>query len=44
MPTTVYVGDFLFVAGFGMVGSAQWELAAGNGLSYSMFSAFGRST
>lgn len=41
MPTIVYVGDFLLLGAVGMVISAQWELAAGNGLAYSMFSLFG---
>lgn len=39
--TNVYVANFFFVAAFGLVVSAQWELAAGNGLAYSIYSAFG---
>ncbi|KAK7423023.1 hypothetical protein QQX98_001313 [Neonectria punicea] len=38
--TNVYVGNFFFVAALGLLISAQWELAAGNGFSYTVFSAF----
>lgn len=37
----VFVANFFFVAAFGLVVSAQWELAAGNGFAYTVFSAFG---
>ncbi|GKU10266.1 thermophilic desulfurizing enzyme family protein [Fusarium langsethiae] len=37
----VYVANFFFVAVFGLLISAQWELAAGNGFAYSVYSAFG---
>ncbi|KAK4693113.1 uncharacterized protein P7C71_g4223, partial [Lecanoromycetidae sp. Uapishka_2] len=39
--TNVYIGDFLFVAGIGMVISAQWELVLGNTYAYTVLSAFG---
>lgn len=39
--TNVYVANFFFLAAMGLVISAQWELAAGNGLAYSIYSAFG---
>lgn len=39
--TNVYVGNFFFVAAFGLLITAQWELASGNGFAYSVFSAFG---
>ncbi|KAJ4390959.1 hypothetical protein N0V93_004558 [Gnomoniopsis smithogilvyi] len=39
--TNVYVANFFFLAALGLVISAQWELAAGNGLAYSIYSAFG---
>lgn len=39
--TNVYVANFFFLAAMGLVVSAQWELAAGNGLAYSIYSAFG---
>ncbi|KPM44573.1 hypothetical protein AK830_g2013 [Neonectria ditissima] len=38
--TNVYIGNFFFVAALGLLISAQWELAAGNGFSYTVFSAF----
>ena len=41
--TNVYVANFFFVAAFGLLITAQWELAAGNGFSYTVFSAFGNS-
>ena len=37
----VFVANFLFVAGIGMTVTAQWELSAGNGFAYTVFSAFG---
>ena len=39
--TNVYVANFFFIAAFGLVVTAQWELAIGNGLAYSVYSAFG---
>lgn len=39
--TNVYVGNFFFIAAFGLVVTAQWELAIGNGFAYTVFSAFG---
>ncbi|KAI9711597.1 MAG: hypothetical protein M1812_007119 [Candelaria pacifica] len=39
--TNVYVGDFFFIAGIGMVISAQWELVLGNSFGYTVLSAFG---
>jgi uncharacterized protein len=40
--TNVYIGNFLFIAGIGMVISAQWELVKGNSFGYTILSAFGR--
>lgn len=37
----VYVANFFFVAVFGLLISAQWELASGNGFGYAVYSAFG---
>jgi uncharacterized protein len=37
----VYVANFFFVAAFGLLITAQWELSIGNGFSYTVFSAFG---
>jgi len=42
--TNVYVGNFFFVAALGMLITAQWELSAGNGFAYTVFSAFGNYT
>lgn len=39
--TNVYIANFFFIAAFGLVVTAQWELAIGNGLAYSIYSAFG---
>ena len=39
--TNVYVANFFLVAVIGMLISAQWELSAGNGFGYTVFSAFG---
>ena len=39
--TNVYIGNFFFVAGIGMVISAQWELVLGNSYGYTVLSAFG---
>ncbi|EFQ34233.1 uncharacterized protein GLRG_09377 [Colletotrichum graminicola M1.001] len=39
--TNVYIANYFFLAAFGLLISAQWELTAGNGFGYSMFSAFG---
>ncbi|KAK0384704.1 hypothetical protein NLU13_7182 [Sarocladium strictum] len=38
--TNIHVANFFFVATFGLLITAQWELAAGNGFSYTVFSAF----
>jgi len=40
--TNVYVANFFFVAAFGLVTIAQWELAICNGFAYTVFSAFGK--
>lgn len=37
----VFIANFFFAAAFGLVITAQWELAIGNGFSYTVFSAFG---
>lgn len=37
----VFIGNFFFVAGIGMVVSAQWELVLGNSYGYTVLSAFG---
>ncbi|KAF7594007.1 hypothetical protein BBP40_010285, partial [Aspergillus hancockii] len=37
----VFVANFFFVAAFGLVITAQWELSIGNGFAYTVFSAFG---
>jgi succinate-acetate transporter protein len=37
----VFVANFFFIAAFGLVITAQWELSIGNGLAYTVFSAFG---
>ena len=39
--TNVIIGNFFFVAGVGMVISAQWELVLGNSYGYTVLSAFG---
>jgi uncharacterized protein len=39
--TNVFIGNFFFVAGIGMIVSAQWELALGNSYGYTILSAFG---
>lgn len=39
--TTAFIGDFLAVAGIGMVISAQWELVLGNTYAYTVLGAFG---
>lgn len=39
--TTAFVGNFLAVAGIGMVVSAQWEIVLGNTYAYTVLSAFG---
>ncbi|KAH8176698.1 hypothetical protein LIA77_05116 [Sarocladium implicatum] len=36
----IHVANFFFVAAFGLLITAQWELAAGNGFAYTVFSAF----
>ncbi|KAI7107976.1 hypothetical protein KC365_g4536 [Hortaea werneckii] len=38
---TVFVGDLCFVAGIGLLISAQWEMAKGNTFAYTVLSAFG---
>lgn len=40
--TNVYVANFFFIAVFGLLISAQWELVAGNGFGYTVFSSFGK--
>ena len=42
--TNVYIGNFFFVAGIGMLISAQWELVKGNSFAYTVLSAFGVSS
>lgn len=42
--TNVYIGNFFFVAGIGMLISAQWELVKGNSFAYTVLSAFGQLT
>ncbi|KAJ4337881.1 hypothetical protein N0V95_008213 [Ascochyta clinopodiicola] len=37
----VFVANFFFTAACGLVITAQWELAAGRGFAYTVFSAFG---
>ncbi|KAJ5892955.1 hypothetical protein N7504_009646 [Penicillium tannophilum] len=37
----VFVANFFFIAAFGLVITAQWELSIGNGFAYTVFSAFG---
>ena len=37
----VFIGNFLFVAGIGMVVSEQWEIVLGNSYAYTVLSAFG---
>ncbi|KAK8239664.1 GPR1/FUN34/yaaH family-domain-containing protein [Phyllosticta capitalensis] len=39
--TNAFVGNFLFLAGVGMVVSAQWEMARGNTWGYMTLSAYG---
>ncbi|RAL60516.1 hypothetical protein DID88_009712 [Monilinia fructigena] len=39
--TDVFVANFNFIAGVGMVISAQWELIRGNSFAYTTLSAFG---
>lgn len=39
---TVFVGDLCFVAGIGLLISAQWEMAKGNTFAYTVLSAFGK--
>ncbi|KAH8601556.1 thermophilic desulfurizing enzyme family protein, partial [Bisporella sp. PMI_857] len=39
--TNAYIGNFFFIAGLGMVISAQWELVLGNSFGYTVLSAFG---
>jgi len=41
--TNVYIGNFFFVAMIGLLITAQWEMALGNGFAYTVFSAFGKS-
>ncbi|KAL4734463.1 GPR1/FUN34/yaaH family-domain-containing protein [Aspergillus similis] len=36
-----FVANFFFIAAFGLVVTAQWELSVGNGFAYTVFSAFG---
>ncbi|KAJ5273971.1 hypothetical protein N7478_009096 [Penicillium angulare] len=37
----VFIGNFFFIAAFGLLITAQWELSIGNGFAYTVFSAFG---
>ncbi|KAJ6083829.1 hypothetical protein N7467_007964 [Penicillium canescens] len=37
----VFIANFFFIAAFGLVVTAQWELSVGNGFAYTVFSAFG---
>ncbi|KAI9806881.1 MAG: hypothetical protein M1833_002539 [Piccolia ochrophora] len=39
--TNILIGNFFFIAGLGMVISAQWELVRGNSFGYTVMSAFG---
>jgi succinate-acetate transporter protein len=39
--TNAFVANFFFIAAFGLVVTAQWELSIGNGFAYTVFSAFG---
>ncbi|OJD34965.1 acetate transporter [Diplodia corticola] len=39
--TNVFIGNFFFIAGIGMVISAQWEIVRGNSYGYTVLSAFG---
>ncbi|KAJ5464707.1 uncharacterized protein N7458_000393, partial [Penicillium daleae] len=36
----VFVANFFFIAAFGLVITAQWELSIGNGFAYTVFSLF----
>lgn len=38
---TLFVGDLCFVAFFGLLISAQWEMVRGNTFSYTVLSAYG---
>ncbi|KAI9717946.1 MAG: hypothetical protein M1828_007038 [Chrysothrix sp. TS-e1954] len=40
-PDTAHTGDFLAIAGIGMVITAQWELVLGNTYAYTVLGAFG---
>lgn len=42
--TNVFIANFYFIAAFGLVVTAQWELSVGNGFAYTVFSAFGESS
>ncbi|KAK4235828.1 GPR1/FUN34/yaaH family-domain-containing protein [Achaetomium macrosporum] len=39
--TNAFVGNLFFAAGLGMFVTAQWEMAIGNGFSYTVFAGFG---
>lgn len=39
---TIFVGDLCFVAGIGLLISAQWEMVRGNTFSYTVLSAYGK--
>jgi len=39
--SNAFIGDFFFIAGIGMIISAQWELVRGNSFGYTVFTAFG---
>ncbi|OQD86167.1 hypothetical protein PENANT_c008G00667 [Penicillium antarcticum] len=38
---TIFMGDLCFVAGIGLLISAQWEMVRGNTFSYTVLSAYG---
>jgi succinate-acetate transporter protein len=40
---TIFMGDLCFVAGIGLLISAQWEMVRGNTFSYTVLSAYGLS-
>lgn len=37
----VFIPNFFFLSGIGMIVTAQWEMSFGNGFCYTVFSAFG---
>lgn len=40
---TVFVGNLCFLAGIGLLISAQWEMVKGNTFAYTLLAAFGKS-